>query len=133
MSPSKPKASKLPKNLTKRHTLAEQDAFAESAFDAVARLYCDVFAFWRECKHKTCKRQRRCLGGNPIRCLQYGLYDVPFRRLKPAMAGVIAGGPRRLPPERHAEWTIRRLPLQDWLGSSPSSRPLAQAIRKVGK
>ncbi len=98
------------KDFTKRRTVDEGLALADAAHAAVWRLYCEVFAFWRGCRVKKCRRHRRCLG-EPAPCLMRGLSSVPEAERRAAAAMVITGGPRRIAPTTHMEWRLRREPL----------------------
>jgi hypothetical protein len=40
------------------------------------RRYCDAFALWRSCRHKTCRRHRACTG-DAHTCLQRAFGRVP--------------------------------------------------------
>lgn len=64
------------KEFTKRRTIDAGLALADDAHAAVWQLYCEVFAFWRGCRVKKCRRHRRCLGA-PAPCLMRGLASVP--------------------------------------------------------
>ena len=64
------------KEFTKRRSVDAGLALADKAHAAVWRLYCEVFAFWRGCRVKKCRRHRRCLGA-PAPCLMRGLASVP--------------------------------------------------------
>jgi hypothetical protein len=98
------------KAFTKRRSVDDGLALADQAHAAVWRLYCEVFAFWRGCRVKKCRRHRRCLGA-PAPCLMRGLACVPEAEQRAAAAAVIAGGPRRVAPATHMEWRLRREPL----------------------
>src|SRR2546421_5184265 len=58
---SKQKAC-VEKEFTKRRSVDAGMALADAAHAAVWRLYCEVFAFWRGCRVKKCRRHRRCVG-----------------------------------------------------------------------
>ena len=91
----------------KRRSFEQGKAEIDAAHVATRRLYCDVLRFWRRCEQRACKRHRRCCG-DASRCLLHGLIFVwPSRRLR-AQQKVITGGPRRIPPATHFEWTVRR-------------------------
>ncbi len=98
------------KAFTKRRSVAAGLALADAAHEATWRLYCDVFALWRGCGRKRCRRHRRC-DGAPAPCLLRALPSIPFTAQSAAMRDVIAGGPRRLPPASHLEAKVRREPL----------------------
>jgi len=59
---------------------------------------------------RTCQRHRRCLG-EPTGCFLRGLHYVPPSQRLNAQQQVIAGGPRRIAPATHIEWTVRRTEL----------------------
>jgi hypothetical protein len=104
------------KDFTKRRTTAQGLDLVDAAHVATWRLYCEVLRFWRACPVKRCRRNRRCLG-EPAGCLMRGLPSVPYARRGTAQDEVIAGGPRRIAPESHMEWLVRREPLailQSW-------------------
>ena len=105
-----PNKSPSEKNFAKRRTVEQGLELADAAHVATWRLYCEVFAFWRACRAKPCRRHRRCLG-EPAGCLMRGLPSVPEARRLTAANEVIAGGPRRIPPATHLEWIVRREPL----------------------
>ena len=95
------------KSFTKRRTVEQGLQVADAAHAAVWRLYCAVFGFWRACSGKQCRRHRRCLG-EPAGCLMRGPPSVPPAERLKAEQEVIAGGPRRIAPASHIEWTVRR-------------------------
>jgi hypothetical protein len=112
------------KNFTKRRTVEEGLQLADAAHEAVWRLYCEVFAFWRACPKKPCRRHRRCLG-EPAGCLMRGLPSVPQARRLAAAKEVMAGGPRRIPPATHLERIVRGEPLPmltSWRTGSGASK-----------
>jgi hypothetical protein len=104
-----PRNNKAPQqpNYLKRRTFEEGKAQVDAAHVATWRLYCEVLKFWRGCPRAACKRHRRCLG-EPARCLMRGLSSVPPAERLKAEQEVIAGGPRRVAPASHVEWTVRR-------------------------
>jgi hypothetical protein len=104
--PRKNKAPKQP-NFLKRRTFEEGKAQVDAAHVATWRLYCDVLKFWRRCPSAVCKRHRRCTG-EPAGCLMRGPPSVPPAERLKAEQEVIAGGPRRIAPASHIEWTVRR-------------------------
>jgi hypothetical protein len=55
----------------------EYQARGDAARAIVARKYCDLFGFWRECRYKPCRSARRCIGDVGY-CLQSRVYDVPY-------------------------------------------------------
>jgi len=110
------------KQYLKRRTVEAGIKLAEDAHATVWRLYNDVFGFWRICRKKPCRRNRRCCTGEPARCLMVGLTSVPPAERPKAQKDVIAGGPRRIPPKNHMEYLVRRQPLHaltGWPGAAP--------------
>jgi hypothetical protein len=57
--------SKKDENLSAEEWQARHDA----ACAIVARKYCDMFEFWRDCRYKPCRSARRCSGDQGF-CLQ---------------------------------------------------------------
>jgi hypothetical protein len=49
----------------------------DAACAVVARKYCDMFAFWRDCRYKPCRAARRCVGDQGA-CLQARCFSVPY-------------------------------------------------------
>jgi hypothetical protein len=98
------------KQFLKRRSFAQGKQLADDAHAATWRLYCEVFAFWRSCRLKPCKRHRRCRG-EPASCLMRGLPAVTAAEREAAQKAVIAGGPRRIKPASHIEYVVRRQPL----------------------
>jgi hypothetical protein len=61
----------------------------------------------------------------PAACLLRAQPTVPQARLLEAAKEVMAGGPRRVPPATHLEWTVRREPLPSltrWRTTSADGR-----------
>jgi hypothetical protein len=102
----KPKAPRE-KDFTKRRSVEDGLKLADAAHVAVWRLYCDVFALWRRCRKRPCRRH--C--GEPAGCLMRGLPSVPPAQRETAAKEVIAGGRKRIAPASHIEWHLRREPL----------------------
>jgi hypothetical protein len=116
--PIMPTWRKKPANrqyVNKRHTPQQQQEQRSAAKAATQRLYCDALELWRGCAGKTCRRHLRCMG-DPAKCLDRGLRNVPRWRQDRAAADVLAGGPRRIAPANHKEWAMRRTPLSTIAG-----------------
>ena len=61
----------------------------DAAAKAAQREYCDIFAFWRACRLKACRRSKAC-AGDPQLCLKRGYAQVPDKVSDRALARVIA-------------------------------------------
>ena len=61
----------------------------DAAAKAAQREYCDIFAFWRACRLKACRRSKAC-GGDPQLCLKHGYAQVLDELSDRALARVIA-------------------------------------------
>jgi hypothetical protein len=55
----------------------EWQARHDAACAIVARKYCDLFGFWRDCRYRPCRSARRC-SGNQGACLQSRWQSVPY-------------------------------------------------------
>ena len=55
----------------------EWQARHDAACAVVARKYCDLFGFWRDCRYKPCRSARRC-SGDAGACLQSRYRSVPY-------------------------------------------------------
>jgi hypothetical protein len=72
------------------------------------RRYCDAFALWRSCSHKTCRRQCRCCG-EAAGCLRRALDRVPHPEQWRARQDILAATPRNISaPEREARQCMPR-------------------------
>ncbi len=68
-----------------------QQRFDEAA-ESARREYCDLFALWRGCRYKPCRRARTC-SGEAKACLAHGIERVPATERLNAAARVIAATP----------------------------------------
>jgi hypothetical protein len=76
---------------------------------AQLRHYCDAFALWRTCARKTCRRQRRCCGGDAAGCLRRALDRVPHPAQWRARQDILQATPRNIgAPERAARQCMPR-------------------------
>jgi hypothetical protein len=72
---------------------AEQwQARHDAACAIVARKYCDMFEFWRDCRYKPCRSARRCRGDQGF-CLQSRWTTVPYEVGLAAHMRMIAATP----------------------------------------
>jgi hypothetical protein len=55
----------------------EWQARYDAAITIVARKYCDMFKFWRDCRYKPCRSARRCVG-DARDCLHQRQFSVPY-------------------------------------------------------
>jgi hypothetical protein len=68
----------------------------------LARHYCGVFGFWRDCQFKPCRRARRCIGDAPA-CLKEREHEIARGHQWQARQQVLASTPANAgPPERTA-------------------------------
>ena len=74
--------SKREKKLSPQEWQARHDA----ACAIVARKYCDMFAFWRDCRYKPCRSARRCVGDQGF-CLQSRCRAFPMTSALPRNIG----------------------------------------------
>jgi hypothetical protein len=58
----------------------------------VARKYCDMFKFWRDCKYKPCRSARRYRGDQGA-CLEKHCWSVPYEVGRAAHKQMIADTP----------------------------------------
>ena len=91
----------------KRRTYQQGKAEIDAAHVETCRLYCDALRFWRRCGKRPCRRHRRCTS-DAFGCLGAGHYLVPPSQRARARRQVLDGGPRRIRPATHIEWTVRR-------------------------
>ena len=78
--------SKREKKLSPQEGLARFHA----ACAIVARKYCDMFAFWRDCRYRPCRSARRC---DQRFCLQSRCWDIPYDAGVAAHSRMIAALP----------------------------------------
>ncbi len=81
---------------------AQYMARLKAAKAALRRHYCNVFAFWRACPFRQCRRLRAC-SGDANDCLKRRAAGVPHDTQWEARRQVIAATPANAgPPERMA-------------------------------
>jgi hypothetical protein len=90
----------VPKKSEAKLTGEEYQARRNAAAEVARRQYCDIFKFWRGCRHKPCRRAKTCRG-DPSHCLQRGRWSLPPDVLYQAELQVRAAVPAHLTgPER---------------------------------
>ena len=68
----------------------------------LARHYCTVFKFWRDCPFKRCRRERTCCGDEHA-CLKRGQDEIPRKVEWRARQQILRSTPANAgPPERMA-------------------------------
>ena len=83
-------------------TSAQYVARLNAAKAKLARHYCTVFKFWRDCAFKPCRKARRC-SGDQNACLKRRARDVPRELQWQARHQILASTPAHAgPPERMA-------------------------------
>jgi hypothetical protein len=65
----------------------------DAACAIVARKYCDIFEFWRDCRYKPCRAAKRCSGDQGA-CLTLRLPSVSYEAGIAARARVKADTPK---------------------------------------
>jgi hypothetical protein len=69
---------------------------------ALARDYCNIFKFWRDCPLRRCRNVRRC-SGDPTACLKRRVIDVAREVRWQARQKILGATPPEAgPPERMA-------------------------------
>jgi len=92
------------KKKQKELTPEQHQAQFNAAAAAVRREYCNIFAFWRACRYKPCRKARAC-SGDAHACLKRGIGQVPYDAQDEAQRQIIAA----TPPEAYsAVHTARR-------------------------
>jgi hypothetical protein len=86
-----------------------QRAQREAAFAAIRALYVESLPLWRVCGPAYCRRHHIC-GGDSRACIERGWPQMPSRVQEKAVALVLNGGPRRLPPATRRERALRCYP-----------------------
>src|SRR5580692_2142816 len=91
---SKKRASKSAKRKDSDDKLSpkEWQARHDAACAVVARKYCDMFKFWRDCRYKPCRSARRCRGDQGA-CLESRCWSVPHAAGLAAHKQMIADTP----------------------------------------
>lgn len=93
----------------KRLTPDEQRARKEQAFAAIRNLYAACLPLWRFCAAPYCRRHKVC-GGDVRPCLRRCWPLLPQALQDAAYAQAMRGGPLRVPPATHTEWSLRSYP-----------------------
>jgi hypothetical protein len=71
----------------------------------LARGYCGIFKFWRDCVFRPCRKARRCIG-DPQACLRRRAPEVPRDRQWQARQQILTSTPASAGP---AERTAREI------------------------
>jgi len=95
-------------------SVRDEDGQRAAAVAAIRRLYCEVLPLWRACRRGSCRRHRLCIG-EARACLARVWALLPEELQRQAQDQVIAGGPRRLPPESRLESELRRFPASNFV------------------
>lgn len=129
------KTPSLDDSLTREEFRARFNAEAAK----VQRHYCTLFAFWRACRFKLCRREQACRGDHS-ECLKALVDRVPRRQQFDARMKLLQETPRNLgAPERAARefmpsepWAFRpQLIPRGW--TRPSARRSRSPSRKSAK
>jgi hypothetical protein len=90
-------------------TEAGRNVQREAAFAAIRRLYCEALPLWRTCAKSHCRRHRACRGDGEA-CLPRTWRAMPADVQQRTCELVRRGGPRRVRPATHMEWSLRGYP-----------------------
>jgi hypothetical protein len=89
---------KKTKTLTSERYVARFNA----AKAGLARHYCTIFKFWRDCAYKPCRKARRCIGDQNA-CLKRRANEIPRALQWEVRQKILASTPADAgPPERMA-------------------------------
>ena len=95
----------------KRLTPEQESVQRKAAFAAIRALFCQVTQPWQSCRRSYCRRHRCCIAeAGPGACLKRHWPLLTPAAQKAAHIDVIKGGPRRVRPQTHTEWDLRRFP-----------------------
>jgi|GEM_PF-1953141 len=95
----------------KRLTPEQESAQRKAAFAAIRALFCEVTQPWHSCQRGYCRRHHCCIAeAGPGACLGRHWPLLTAAEQKAAHIKVINGGPQRLRPRTHSEWSLRGFP-----------------------
>ena len=95
----------------KRLTPEQESAQRKAAFAAIRALFCQVTQPWKSCQRGYCRRHHCCIAeAGPGACLGRHWPLLTAAEQDKAHIEVIDGGPRRLRPQTHTEWSLRLFP-----------------------
>jgi hypothetical protein len=99
---SKTHKANRPPTLEDRLTREEFRGRFAAEKERLARHYCTVFGFWRNCRFPLCRREGAC-SGKARECLQRSVQQVPRERQFAARQTLLEASPRNLAaPEQAA-------------------------------
>jgi hypothetical protein len=90
-------------------TRTDEDTQRKAAFAAIKQLYRDVLPLWNVCDRGFCRRHHCCIA-DARGCLPHNWPRLNPQMQDDAYRRVLAGGPRRLPPQSRIEEELRRFP-----------------------
>jgi hypothetical protein len=95
----------------KRLTPEQESAQRKAAFAAIRALFAQVTQPWQSCRRGYCRRHQCCIAeAGPGPCLKRHWRLLTPAEQEQAHSDVIDGGARRLRPQTHTEWSLRRFP-----------------------
>jgi hypothetical protein len=106
---------------------AEWQARHDAACAIVARKYCDMFKFWRDCRYKPCRSARRCSGDQGA-CLQSRWTSIPYEAGVAAHRQMTAETPREA--DRFARMAHHSLCLHDPKNQKRRAKNLVKNLAK---
>jgi hypothetical protein len=123
-----PKATKLDAFLTHQ----EFSARFETEKAKVARRYCTLFRFWKDCRFKLCRRVR-CCAGEPLACLQLSARRVPRDLQFAARQRLLETTPRNLAAPERAARELMPNTLADVSWGAVKQRDIPPGWRRSGR
>jgi hypothetical protein len=103
----------MPRKKHARHfrslTRTDEDTQRKAAFAAIKQLYRDELPLWNVCDRGFCRRHHRCVA-DARGCLPHNWPRLSQQMQDDAYRQVLAGGPRRVPPQSRIEEELRRFP-----------------------
>ena len=95
-------------------TMPELKAQRKAAFATIRALYAAVMPLWRSCGRGYCLRHR-CCAGDVRACVARSWPLLSKAEQNRVYAQVVKGGPQRIPPQNHTEWSLRRFPSSNFV------------------
>jgi hypothetical protein len=94
--------------------MAEIKAQRKAAFATIRALYAAALPLWRSSSRGSCRRHR-CCSGDVRACVERSWPLLSKAEQNRVYAQVVRGGPQRIPPQTHTEWSLRRFPSSNFV------------------